>query len=67
MNSPGFLAVRNLMNRTTGEGRVGTVWADEASLKAQLAQTEQRRSRASERGVTFGQDRIAEVLFAALD
>ncbi|HEX4864758.1 MAG TPA: hypothetical protein VFV02_11830 [Acidimicrobiales bacterium] len=66
-NSPGFLALRNLMNRATGEGRVGTTWADDASLQAQLAQTEQRRSRAAERGVTFGQDRIAEVLFTALD
>lgn len=66
-NSPGFLSMRNLMNRSTGEGRVGTVWADDASLKGQLAQTEQRRSRAQERGVTFGQDRISEVLFAAFD
>jgi hypothetical protein len=66
-SSPGFLAVRNLMNRATGEGRVGTTWADKASLDAQLAQTEQRRSRATERGVQFGQDRLAEVLFTALD
>lgn len=67
MNSTGFLSVRNLMNRSTGEGRVGTMWADDASLQAQLAQTEQRRSRAQERGVTFGQDRTAELLLAALD
>jgi heme-degrading monooxygenase HmoA len=66
-SAKGFLAVRNLMNRTTGEGRVGTMWADEASLQAQLAQTEQRRSRAAERGVHFGRDRLAEVLFLALD
>jgi hypothetical protein len=66
-SAKGFLAVRNLMNRTTGEGRVGTMWADESSLRAQLAQTEQRRSRAAERGVQFGRDRLAEVLFLALD
>jgi heme-degrading monooxygenase HmoA len=66
-SSTGFLALRNLMNRTTGEGRVGTIWADEASLQAQLAQTEQRRARAAERGVQFGRDRLAEVLFLALD
>jgi heme-degrading monooxygenase HmoA len=65
--SKGFLSVRNLMNRTTGDGRVGTMWADEASLQAQLAQTEQRRARAAERGVQFGRDRLAEVLFLALD
>jgi hypothetical protein len=66
-SSKGFLAVRNLMNRTTGEGRVGTIWADGASLQAQLAQTELRRARAAERGVQFGGDRLAEVLFLALD
>jgi heme-degrading monooxygenase HmoA len=66
-SAKGFLAVRNLMNRTTGEGRVGTMWADEASLQAQLTQTEQRRARAAERGVQFGHDRLAEVLFLALD
>jgi heme-degrading monooxygenase HmoA len=66
-SAKGFLAVRNLMNRTTGEGRVGTIWTDEASLQAQLAQTEQRRSRAAQRGVQFGRDRLAEILFLALD
>ena len=65
INAAGFVAVRNLINRTTGVGRVGTVWTDDASLQAQLAQTEQRRSRAAERGVTFGEDRIAEILFIA--
>jgi heme-degrading monooxygenase HmoA len=66
-NSAGFVAVRNLMNRKTGEGKVGTVWADDASLQAQLAQTDQRRSRAADRGVTFGEDRVAEILFTAAD
>jgi heme-degrading monooxygenase HmoA len=66
-NSPGFLGVRNLMDRSTGEGRVGTIWKDQASLDAQLAQTEQRRSRAADRGVTFGQDRLAEIFLTALD
>lgn len=62
MNANGFMSVRQMMNRSTGEGVVGTIWADDATLQAQLAQTEQRRSRAAERGVTFGQDRTAEVL-----
>jgi heme-degrading monooxygenase HmoA len=66
-SSAGFLAVRNLINRTTGEGRVGTIWSDQASLDAQLAQTEQRRSRAAERGVQFGQDRVLEVLLGATE
>jgi heme-degrading monooxygenase HmoA len=62
----GFLALRNLMDRATGNGRVGTLWADESSLQAQLAKTEERRTRAADRGVTFGQDRFAEVLYANL-
>jgi hypothetical protein len=48
---PGFLAVRHLIDRSTGQGRVGSVWADEASLSASLAESEQRREMARDRGV----------------
>jgi heme-degrading monooxygenase HmoA len=65
-STAGFLAVRNLMNRATGEGRVGSVWADDASVQAWLAQTDERRARAAERGVEFGNDQVLEVLFAAM-
>jgi heme-degrading monooxygenase HmoA len=65
-STAGFLAVRNLMNRATGEGRVGSVWADDASVQAWLAQTDERRVRAAERGVEFGNDQVLEVLFAAM-
>jgi heme-degrading monooxygenase HmoA len=60
---PGFLAVRHLLNRKTGEGRVGSLWIDEASLAASLAQSEQRRAAAKDRGVEFGEDRVLEVLY----
>lgn len=61
----GFLAVRNLMDRATGEGRVGTMWADNDALQASLAQTEERRAQAAGRGVQFGNDTFLEVLFVA--
>ena len=63
--TPGFRGVRQLINRSTGEGRVGSVWADEEALSAALANAEQRRARASDRGVRFGEDQVLEVLFAA--
>jgi quinol monooxygenase YgiN len=63
---PGFLAVRQLIDRTTGEGRVGSVWADQDALAASLAQSGQRRAAAQDRGVEFGEDRVLEVLFSAM-
>ena len=62
---PGFLAVRHLIDRGTGEGRVGSVWADQDSLAASLAQSEQRRAKANDRGIEFGRDRVLEVLLNA--
>lgn len=63
---PGFLAVRQLIDRSTGHGRAGSVWADEDSLSASLAQSGQRRALAKDRGVEFGEDRVLEVLFTAM-
>lgn len=63
---PGFLAVRQLIDRNTGEGRVGSIWADQDSLAASLAQSEQRRAAAKDRGVEFGADRVLELLFSAM-
>lgn len=64
--TPGFLGVRQLINRETGEGRVGTLWADDTSLDASLARGEERRAMAAERGVQFGEEHRFEVLFAAM-
>lgn len=64
--TPGFRGVRLLVDRATGEGRVGTVWADDASLAGALAKAEERRAIAADRGVEFGEDRVLEVLFAAM-
>ena len=65
-STPGFLGLRQLMNRSTGEGRVGTLWADEEALRGALAASEQRRAQAAERGVQFLDDRVLEILFAAM-
>jgi hypothetical protein len=62
--TPGFLAVRQLIDRDTGEGRIGTLWADETSLSGALQRAEQRRDLAEGR-VEFGEDRVLEVLIAS--
>jgi heme-degrading monooxygenase HmoA len=63
--TPGFLSVRQLINRQTGEGVVGTVWADEPSLQTAIQKAEQRRPQAASQGVELGDGAIAEVLFRA--
>jgi heme-degrading monooxygenase HmoA len=62
----GFLAVRRLIDRSSGEGRVGSVWEDQDSLAASLAQSEQRRAKAKELGIEFGEELVLEVLFTAM-
>jgi len=65
-STPGFLGVRLLTNRSTGEARVGTIWADEDALKGALERAEQRRATARARGVEFGDEQSFEVLFASM-
>ena len=62
--NPGFCAVRSMMNRQTGEGIVGTVWADKASADAAAEVAEARRQRAAQQGVTFGEQTKREIVFA---
>ena len=63
---PGFLAVRQMVNRSTGEGLTGSVWADDESLDASIAAGEQRRAEAASRGVELEDATIREVIFQAL-
>jgi len=63
--SPGFVAVRNMINRTTGEGVVGTVWTDAASMDAAAETAKQRQAQAAGR-VTFGEHSKRELLFVEL-
>ncbi len=64
--NPGFCAVRNMINRQTGEGMVGTVWADRASIDAAAEAAEARRQQAAQRGVTFGEQSKREIVFVDL-
>jgi hypothetical protein len=65
--TPGFRAVRNMINRQTGEGMVGLVLADEASVKAAEALADERRAQASKQGVELGERSRREILFTALN
>ena len=64
--NPGFLGLRNLLNREAGQTIVGTLWADPDSLRSALAQGEQRRQEAIDRGVSFGEISEREILFSDL-
>lgn len=64
MSNRGFLAVRSLINRETGDGVVATAWADQESMTAAAAGAEERRSEAVARGVSFHGTTYREVLFA---
>jgi heme-degrading monooxygenase HmoA len=61
--SQGFQNVRALMNRETGHGLVGTVWADEDAMRAAAADAQARRPQAVARGVQFGEASFREIVF----
>lgn len=61
--SPGFCAVRNMINRQTGEGLVGTVWSDKAAMDAAAEAGEARREQAAQRGVRLGEQSKREIVF----
>ena len=61
--APGFCAVRNMVNRSTGEGYVGTIWRDRAAMDGQVERAAaSRREAASTRGITFGDIGLREIL-----
>lgn len=64
--APGFLAVRNMVDRTTGEGVVGTIWADEDRMRSNEAGADERRQQAAARGVKIGDPNYRTVLFSHL-
>src|ERR1700704_1991715 len=65
--TPGFRAVRNMINRQTGEGMVGLVLADDASVTEAEARADARRARAAQQGVELGERSRREILFTALN
>ena len=60
--SPGFHGMRNMMNRSTGKGMVGTVWSDGDARKRAADEALSRRSEGITRGVTFGEVSFREIL-----
>ena len=61
--SPGFRALRNMIDPHTGEGMVGTVWDDEATMRAAAEVAMARRGEATARGVSFGETSYREIVF----
>jgi heme-degrading monooxygenase HmoA len=63
--SPGFVAVRHMINRSTGDGIVGSIWADVASMNNAAEAAQQRQAQAEGR-VSFGEQSKREVLFVEM-
>jgi len=61
----GFVGVRQMVNRETGDAVVGTVWKDRAAMEAAAADAESRQGQAAGR-VTFGEQTKREILFVDL-
>jgi hypothetical protein len=62
----GFQSVRNMINRKTGHGLVGTVWANQDAMKTAAADALSRRPEGIARGVSFGDASYREILFSDL-
>ena len=62
--TPGFLAVRNMVDRATGEGGVGTIWTDEKSREAAEASAKERQQMAAERGLQLSPPSYRTVLLS---
>ena len=60
--SEGFRGLRNMMNRATGEGLVGTLWSDQEALERAAADAQARRDEATARGVKFGEMSTREIV-----
>jgi len=50
----GFRALRNMVNRETGAGLVGTVWDDDSAMRQADGQLRSLREEAGRRGIGFG-------------
>lgn len=65
-SQPGFCGLRNMIDRSSGKGAVGSVWETKESLDAFVAMQPERRKIAESRGVRFDEQEDREVLFADL-
>jgi hypothetical protein len=66
LSTPEVRAVRNLINRQTGEGRISVAFSDQAALEAGDSARQARMAKAGERGVQFGEARVLEVLYGRM-
>ena len=64
--APGFMALRNFINRKTGEGVAGTVWMDESTREAASRTARERQSQGESRGVEFGEITYREIVISEL-
>jgi heme-degrading monooxygenase HmoA len=64
--SPGFRSLRSMVNRQTGEGMVGTVWADETTLDGAAVAAEARRQEAAQHGVALREQSRREIVYVEL-
>jgi heme-degrading monooxygenase HmoA len=64
--SPGFQGLRNMINRDTGVGLVGTAWSDQEAMKRAASEAEARREQGRARGVNFGETSFREIVLAEL-
>jgi heme-degrading monooxygenase HmoA len=64
--TPGFLALRQMMDRKTGRGIVGSAWVDQDAMKAAAADAQARRQEGVARGVEFGEVSYREIVFVDL-
>jgi heme-degrading monooxygenase HmoA len=62
--APGFRALRNMIDRKTGRGLVGSAWADQDAMKQAAAEAQARRDEGRARGVSFDEDSYREIVFA---
>jgi heme-degrading monooxygenase HmoA len=59
----GFCGLRNMIDRGTGEGVMGSVWESEDALDTFVSMQPERRKIAESRGVRFNEQERREVLF----
>jgi hypothetical protein len=61
--APGYLALRSMINPDTGEGIVGSLWADDQSMQGAADAAMSRRPDATARGVNFGETSYRDLVF----
>jgi hypothetical protein len=62
----GFCALRNMLDRLSGRGIIGSVFDDREAMEGGLAGVRERRPIAESRGITYDQVSCREVLVAHL-